>query len=181
MVQPRLENIAEMTIQTSQMDLSGGAGTSSLQINLVTRRGSNAFHGRLFEDLRNTALNANTWINNANALPRNIIKLNDFGGSVGGPILKNKLFFYAQHGRIHRSADEGFSASVLSAGAQQGLFSYKSSSGALQTVNVLQLAGAAGYPSTVFPMFRQFSTINGILNSGALTPTTDPNISRSTT
>ena len=93
-VQPRLENIAEMTVQTSQMDLSGGAGTSSLQISMVTRRGTNTFHGRLFEDFRNTALNANTWINNAQRLQRNVIKLNDFGGSIGGPIIKNKLFFY---------------------------------------------------------------------------------------
>ncbi len=177
-VQPRLENIAEMTIQTSQVDLSGGAGTSSLQINLVTRRGSNAFHGRLFEDVRNTALNANTWINNAQHLPRNIIKLNDFGGSIGGPILKNKLFFYASMAGSIAPLTKVASASVLSAGAQQGLFSYKSSSGTLQTVNVLQLAGAAGYPSTVIPNISgQFSKINGILNSGPLTPTTDPNIS----
>src|SRR5204863_8092142 len=93
-VQPRLENIAEMTVQTSQMDLSGAAGTSSLQISMVTRRRTNSFHGRLFEDFRNTALNANTWANNANRLPSNIISLNDFGGSIGGPVIKNKLFFY---------------------------------------------------------------------------------------
>src|SRR5437867_2068389 len=89
-VQPRIEDVAEMTIQTAQVDLSG-IGTSAMRISIVTRRGTNAFHGRLFEDFRNTDLNANSWINNARGLPRNILKLNDFGGSVGGPILKNKL------------------------------------------------------------------------------------------
>jgi hypothetical protein len=177
-VQPRLENIAEMTIQTGQMDLSGGAGTSTLQINLVTRRGSNAFHGRLFEDFRNTALNANTWINNATRLPRNIIKLNDFGGSVGGPILKNKLFFYASLAESIAPLSRISTTTVLSPAAQQGIFSYKTSSGALQTANVLQIAGAAGYPSTVLPSIAgQFTKINSILNLGTLVPTSDPNIS----
>jgi hypothetical protein len=176
-VQPRLENIAEMTIQTSQMDLSGGSGTSSLQISLVTRRGTNTFHGRLFEDFRNTDLNANTWINNALSLPRPVIKLNDFGGSVGGPILKNKLFFYAAMAGSIAPLTRVASASVLSPGAQQGVFSYKTSSGVLQTANVLQIAGAAGYPSAVLPnVSGQLGKINSVLGSGTLTPTTDPNI-----
>jgi Carboxypeptidase regulatory-like domain len=177
-VQPRLENIAEMTVQTGQMDLSGGIGTSALQINMVTRRGGNQFHGRLFEDFRNTDLNANTWLNNATGLPRNVIKFNDFGGSVGGPIIKNKLFFYGSLAESLAPLSKVSSASVLSAGAQQGIFSYKTASGALQTANVLQIAGAAGYSSTVLPnIAAQFAKINGVLNEGTLSPTSDPNVS----
>ncbi len=177
-VQPRLENIAEMTVQTGQMDLSGGVGTSALQINLVTRRGTNQFHGRLFEDLRNTDFNANTWINNATNLPRNIIKFNDFGGSVGGPIIKNKLFFYGSLAESLAPLSKVSSATVLSSSAQQGIFSYKTASGALQTANVLQIAGAAGYSSTVLPnVAAQFAQINGVLTQGTLSPTTDPNVS----
>jgi hypothetical protein len=177
-VQPRLENIAEMTIQTGQIDLSGGAGTSSLQISMVTRRGSNQFHGRLFEDFRNTDLNANTWINNAQRLPRNVIKLNDFGGSVGGPILKNRLFFYAGLAESIAPLSRVASASVLSPAAQQGLFSYKTSSGAIQTADVMQIARSGGLPSTVIPQVAgELSKINGILGSGTLIPTSDPNIS----
>jgi hypothetical protein len=58
-VQPRIEQVAEMTIATAQLDL-GGTGNAAMRINIVTRRGSNAFHGRLFEDFRNSALNANS-------------------------------------------------------------------------------------------------------------------------
>ena len=58
-VSPRIEDIAEMTIQTAQLDLSGN-GTAAMKISLVTRRGANAFHGRVFEDFRNTDLNANS-------------------------------------------------------------------------------------------------------------------------
>jgi hypothetical protein len=176
-VQPRLENIAEMTVQTSQMDLSGGAGTSSLQISMVTRRGTNTYHGRLFEDFRNTALNANTWINNANRLSRNIIKLNDFGGSIGGPILKNKLFFYASMAASIAPLSRISSATVLSPSAQQGIFTYRTASGATQTANVLQIAGAAGYPSQVLSSIAgQFTKINSVLNLGTLTTTSDPNL-----
>ncbi len=48
----------------------------------------------MFEDFRNTALNANSWYNNAVGLPRNPIILNDFGGSAGGHIIKDKLFYF---------------------------------------------------------------------------------------
>ena len=176
-VQPRLENIAEMTVQTGTMDLSGGAGTSSLQIALVTRRGTNTFHGRLFEDFRNTSLNANRWINNARSLPREIIKLNDFGGSIGGPIIKDKLFFYAAMAASVSPLTRVSNAMVLSPSAQQGLFSYRTASGALQTVDVLQVAGTAGFPNRVHSnIAQQFTKINSVLGNGTLIPTSDPNL-----
>jgi len=100
-VTPRLESIEEMTVQTEQLDMNQGFGQASMQINFVTRRGSNAFHGRVFEDFRNAALNANSWNNDAltaidpsNPQTKNPVKLNDFGGSIGGPIRKNKDFIF---------------------------------------------------------------------------------------
>src|SRR5579872_6774869 len=182
-VQPRIEDVAEMTVSTAQLDLSGN-GVSAMRINMVTRRGTSDFHGRLFEDFRNTDLNANSWSNNARGLPRNILKLNDFGGSVGGPILKNKLFFFGtfaesiQPGSSFPNNYNGAGPQVLSAAAQQGNFTYRDNSGALQTINVLQLAGGAGAPSTVNPAIAtQLQKINGVLNQGTLSPTSDPNLS----
>src|SRR6185312_1806938 len=112
-------------------------------------------------------------------LPRNIIKLNDFGGSVGGPIWKNKLFFYASLAESIAPISKVSSANVLSPAAQQGIFSYKDPSGALKSINVLTgIAGPAGYRSTVLPnVASQLSAINGVLSAGTLVPTTDPNIS----
>src|SRR6266550_1459746 len=96
-LEARLEDLQEMTAQTGQTDLSQGLGQASMQVNFVTRRGSNEYHGRVFDDFRNTALNANSWFNNAQnpKIPRNPIILNDFGGSAGGHIIKDKLFFLA--------------------------------------------------------------------------------------
>ncbi len=175
-VQPRIEDVAEMTIQTGQVDLSG-IGTSAMRISVVTRRGSNAFHGRLFEDFRNTALNSNSWSNNARGLPRAIIKLNDFGGSVGGPIKKDKLFFFGTFAESIQPVTNGASATVLSPGAQQGLFSFKDSGGNVQTVNLLSIAGAAGLPSTVHShVAASLAKIGSVYNQGTLTATNDPNL-----
>jgi hypothetical protein len=176
-VLPRMEDVAEMTVQTGQLDL-GGTGTSAMRISIVTRRGSNEFHGRVFEDFRNSALNANSWSNNANRLPRNIVRLNDFGASVGGPIRKNKIFFFGTWAQSIQPGTNNSTVQVLNPAAQRGLFNYTDGSGRLQTVNLLQIAGNAGYPSTVLPnVSNQFQKINGVLNLGTLTQGSDPNLS----
>jgi hypothetical protein len=176
-VQPRIEQVAEMTIQTAQLDL-GGAGNAAMRINIVTRRGSNLYHGRLFEDFRNSVLNANSWLSNARSVPRGVLKLNDFGGSVSGPVIKNKLFFFGTYAESIQPKSTTATASVLSQAAQQGLFSYRDTRGTLQTVNVLQVGQGAGGSGTVLPSIAsQFSKINGVLSNGSLTQNpSDPNL-----
>jgi hypothetical protein len=176
-ISSRLEDVAEMTVQTSQLDLSQGSGQAAMQINMITRRGTNQFHGRLYEDFRNTDLNANSWLNNATGLPRNIIDLNDFGVSVGGPILKNKLFFFGTYAESKQPETNGASTTVLAPSAQQGIFTYQDNNGVTQQLNVLQLAGANGFPSTVHPQIAsELQSVNNNLKFGSLTPTSDPNI-----
>ena len=175
-VSPRIEDVAEMTISTGQLDLSG-TGTSAMRIAVVTRHGTNTFHGRVYEDFRNTVLNANSWSNNARGLPRNILKLNDFGFSAGGPIIKNKLFIFGTWAESIQPGSASLSASVLSSSAQQGMFSYKDATGAVKQVNLLQIAGAAGFPSTINSLMGgQLAKINGVLSQGTITPTNDPNV-----
>ena len=91
-IQARLEDMQEMTVQTDQLDVNQGYGATNMQVNFVTRRGTNAYHGRVFENYQNAGLNANSWANDAQDLPKNKFIKNDFGGSIGGPILKDKLF-----------------------------------------------------------------------------------------
>jgi hypothetical protein len=174
-VQPRIEDVAEMTV-SRQLDLSG-TGTSAMRIAIVTRHGTNEFHGRVYEDFRNTVLNANSWSNNARGLPRNILKLNDFGVSAGGPIIKNKLFFFGTYAESIQPGNSSATANVLSPSAQQGIVSYQDAAGNTQTANTMQIAGAAGFPRAVNPiMGGQLQTINSVLGQGTLTPTSDPNI-----
>ncbi|MGB8476948.1 MAG: carboxypeptidase-like regulatory domain-containing protein, partial [Candidatus Acidiferrum sp.] len=95
LVQARVEDMEEMTVQSDQLNMNTGYGQSDFQVNFVTRRGTNKFHGRLFEDHRNSALNANSWVNDARGQKKSPFHLNDFGGSLGGPIFKDKLMFFA--------------------------------------------------------------------------------------
>lgn len=137
----RLEDVQEMTVQTGELDASKG-GTSAMDIGFVTRRGTNHFHGRLFEDYRSDALNANTWYNNYVGLPRGVLIINDFGGSVGGPLWKNKLFFFASLSNFREPLSFAVSTPVATQAALSGIYSYvPTNSSTPQTINVLQ-AGA---------------------------------------
>ena len=87
---PFPDALQEFKVQTSASGAQTGVKSAG-SVSLVTKSGTNAFHGDLFEFVRNGMFNAR----NAFALKRDTIKRNQYGGTVGGPILKDKLFFFA--------------------------------------------------------------------------------------
>lgn len=186
-VSVRLENIEEMTIQTDQLDMNQGFGMAAMQNNYTTRRGTNRYHGQVFWDHRNDNLNAARWTDNRSGvnchpwpncyLPE--FKLNDFGGSVGGPVLKDKLFFFFSLSTARQPGSSGRGASVLTAGAQAGNFTYTGTDGLSHTVNLYSVAKA--YDSTLqgtanARTAQMLAKINQSLTQGSITSTTDPNI-----
>jgi hypothetical protein len=175
---PRPEAIAEMTILTDQLDLDQGFGTSVMQVNFTTRRGTNAFHGRVYDDFQNDGLNANSWFNDAIGQPKGKLIIDDFGATLGGPIIKNKLFFFGDYAERKIPGTNYPNNNVLSAGAQQGNFTYTDTNGQLRTINVLNLAGASGLPSTVNSGIASIlGRINSSASSGILRQTgNDPNL-----
>ena len=88
-----VDALQEFRIQTSSFAPEFGR-TPGGQISIVTRSGTNAFHGTLFEYFRNDVLDANDWFGNLNQLPKPAERQNDFGGVFGGPLLKDKTFFF---------------------------------------------------------------------------------------
>jgi hypothetical protein len=143
----RLEDVQEMTVQTGELDASKG-GTSAMDIGFVTKRGTNKYHGQLYEDYRSDWLNANDWVSNNVGLPRGFLLKNDFGGSVGGPILKDKLFFFASLANFRQPFSSRVSTTVGTALAVSGVYTYiPTNSSTPKTDNVLQ-AGASGGCST---------------------------------
>ena len=88
-----VDAMQEFRIQTSSFAPEFGR-TPGGQISIVTRSGTNDFHGTLFEHFRNSALDARDWFVNLNHLAKPEERLNDFGGVFGGPILKEKTFFF---------------------------------------------------------------------------------------
>jgi hypothetical protein len=93
-LQSSLENVQEFRVDSSNFPAEYGTGTGG-QINVVTKSGGNQFHGSLFEYLRRDALDARNFFDNIQpGIPKSSLKLDQFGGSLGGPILKDKLFFF---------------------------------------------------------------------------------------
>jgi hypothetical protein len=93
---PIPDAIAEFKIQTSTYDAGYGRNPGA-NVNVITKSGSNNFHGSAFEFFRNTALNANDWFRNFNGQPKAVFNSNQYGGAVGGPIKKDKLFFFVSY------------------------------------------------------------------------------------
>jgi len=78
---------------------------STATVNSITKSGTNQFHGDLFEFLRNRNLNANDFFNNAQNKPRDTLKRNQWGGTLGGPVKKDKLFFFGGYQRTSLRSD----------------------------------------------------------------------------
>ncbi len=116
---PNPDALAEFSVQTNNFDARyGGAGGAI--VNIVTKSGSNEIHGSLFEYVRNGDLNARNFF----AAQQDALKRNQFGGTIGGPILKNKLFYFASYqGTTINNVTYGNTAFVPTAAERQGNFS----------------------------------------------------------
>ena len=148
---PRVDAVEEMTVTGAAAGADSNA-EGALQMKLVTRSGSNEWHGGLYEQTRNQMFNANYYFNNNTGLPRDHMVFNQFGGLIGGPIKKNKLFFFVHMEALQLpqtyTEPQGL---VLTTQAQSGVFTYRDSSNTVRTVNLYQLAGANGFTSTADP------------------------------
>lgn len=151
-VTARLENVAEMAVQSDQIDVDQGFGQNSMQVSFVSRSGTNQFHGRAFTDVQNAGFNANAWTNDAQvpAIRKDKLIYVDWGISGGGPIWKDKLFFYGTFATRTIPGTYTQSAQTLSASAQAGNFSYVYN-GTTYTQNVYAMAAAAGVTLNTAP------------------------------
>ncbi|HZU23171.1 MAG TPA: carboxypeptidase regulatory-like domain-containing protein [Terriglobales bacterium] len=93
---PNPDTIREFKVQTAPYDASYGRDAGA-NVNVVTRTGQNAFHGALFEFLRNEDLNANDYFRNETKQGRPRLRQNQFGGTFGGPVIKDKLLFFTSY------------------------------------------------------------------------------------
>ena len=93
LVYPSVDSIAEFKVQRNSYGADMGA-SSGAQINVITKGGTNAFHGSVYEFIRNDRLNANAFFLNSANQPKAPLRYNNFGYTLGGPILKDKLFFF---------------------------------------------------------------------------------------
>jgi hypothetical protein len=154
-IMPSVDAIEEVTLTTS----AGGVDSTSqggAQIKFVTKSGTNSFHGGTFYQGRNTFFDANYYFNNETGLPRDIIKLRQWGAHVGGPIKKDKLFFFGNYENFRNPGTKAYTRTVLTPSAQQGNYTYVGSDGTQRTINMYQVAAAAN--STLPASVRPYST-----------------------
>src|SRR5436309_566577 len=88
--------VQEFAVQTSVATAEFGRGTGG-QVSIVTKSGTNTFHGTAFEYLRNSVLDAADFFTNKNHGKKNPLHRNQYGGTLGGPILKNRMFFFLSY------------------------------------------------------------------------------------
>ncbi len=128
LIYPSNEAIAEFKMLTNSMNAQYGQASGAV-ISIITRSGTNQFHGSVFYDGRNDALNAYTYFARQNANPalpesgKDKLRRNDWGYSIGGPIKKDKLFFFFSEEWNHEIRGRTVSACVPTAAEEAGDFS----------------------------------------------------------
>ncbi len=117
--QPNVDALEEVKVVTGNAGAEfGNVGGASVVMSL--KSGTNELHGNLFEFLRNEKLDANGFFNNRNRVARQALRQNIFGGTIGGPIKKNKMFFFADYEQTERRIAGPATASVAPAAWRNG-------------------------------------------------------------
>lgn len=115
-LQASLENIQEFRVESSAYPAEFGTGSGG-QVSVITKSGSNGFHGAGFEYLRNDRFDAPNYFDTAAGLPKSLLEQNQFGGSIGGPIAKNRAFFFGSYEAYRLNAGINIVEAVPSAAA----------------------------------------------------------------
>jgi hypothetical protein len=107
--------------------------SAGAQVELVTRSGTNQFHGNTFDYLRNTVLNANDFFSNQSGSTRPKFIQNTFGGSFGGPVFKDKTFFFGNYQGRRTRQETVRNRTVYTDSAKKGIFQWKDAGGSIQS------------------------------------------------
>ena len=185
---PLLDSVEEVTVTTAG-NTADATGQGSVQVKFVTKAGTNAFSGTAYEYLRHDWLNANDWFRNRDLppdpvtgkAPRNQLRNYQQGVAIGGPILRNKAFFFFNYEEQRAPSSSTLQRVVLTPDASGGLFSYVVA-GQTRSVNLLTLAATNGHLATPDPvMARLLADITASTGTtGGVTPLSNPLVSQYT-
>jgi hypothetical protein len=134
-----LDSVEEFRTTTT----NGGADqgrTSGAQVSLVTKSGTNEMHGALYEYTRNTLTSANSFFNNAAGVPRQKLIRNVFGAALGGPLKKNRLFYFMNFEGRRDAQDASAVRIVPTDNYRQGNFAYHKTDGTIGYLTPQQIA-----------------------------------------
>jgi hypothetical protein len=166
---PSVDAIQEFSLITQNAsaefgNFQGGVVSTSI------KSGTNGYHGNVFEFFRNDLLNANNWANNFLGFPKPALRWNMFGATFGGPIVKNKLFFFVdyQGQRFdHPSSSSPFT--LFTAAERQGDFSQLLTAQGIQLYNPFQLDAKGNrtpFPNNQIPLSMIDTVVGNLFSSG---------------
>jgi hypothetical protein len=141
---PLMGQVRQVTIVSSNVNAAASGGAT--QTAFSTPSGTNKLHGDALWYNRNNAFSANDWFNNQAGVPLPHLNQQQFGVSVGGPIQKDKLFFYFNYEALRTHQQIPVDDTILTASAEQGIFSYRNSAGTLEQVNIMGLKNVSFDP-----------------------------------
>ncbi len=161
---PLLDSVEEVTVTTAG-NTADATGQGAVQIRFVTKSGSNSWTGTAYEYLRHDALNANTWFRNRDLppdpktgkAPKNELRQYQHGVAQGGPIIRNKAFFFFNYEELRSPSASTLQRVILTPAAASGIFSYNAGGG-VQQANLLQIAAANGQLATIDPIVGKVLT-----------------------
>jgi len=153
---PTQDAIEEFKVQTNNLGPEYGRFAGGV-INLSTRSGTNSFHGSAYEFLRNQKLNANGFFDNASGLDRPPFTQNQFGANVGGPAIKDKLFFFSSYEGFRQRKGNIFLGYVPTQAERGGDFSHVGSTNTASTLNIYDPLTSTNCISTNPTCRTQFS------------------------
>jgi hypothetical protein len=133
-----LDSVQEFRVTVGGEGVSQGRSSGG-QVVLVTKSGTNQFHGSLYEYNRNTATSANTWFNNESGVPVQQLVRNQFGASIGGPIKKDRLFFFINWEQRIDSSSVAQVRAVPSETLKQGILQAQLTDGSVRTIGPSEL------------------------------------------
>ncbi len=138
-----IAQVAEFTVSTSNANPTIGGNAATIA--LVTPSGGNQLHGSGYWYNRNSFFSSNDWFNNMNGVDRPRVNLNQIGGTLGGPVKKDKLFFFTNYEAYRLKRQTPVDRTILTPTARQGILQYRVN-GAVQQFDVLKAAGLSLNP-----------------------------------
>lgn len=134
-----LDSVQEFRVTTVGVNADQGRSSGG-QVALVTKSGTNEFHGAVYWFHRNTVTAANRWFNNANGIEREALIRNQFGVAVGGPIVKDRAFFFVTFEGRRDASGAAQTRAVPTEAMKRGILTFRTNDGAIRTLTPEELA-----------------------------------------
>ena len=134
-----LDSVQEFRVTVGGQGASMGRSSGG-QVSLVTKSGSNQYHGSAYEFHRNTVTSANNWFSNKAGIAREALIRNQFGGSIGGPIKKDRVFFFFNYENRRDASASAQTRTVPTESFKQGIVKVQTSDGVVRQLSPVEMA-----------------------------------------